>query len=188
MLIKSQKLLYNFWVVVKYRCGSFVHRTLKSLSQEWSDEMSWFFSSWYKSRKAESFIMIRLALAKNGWGPIDQEILKSGVSHKWFDELRRLTERFLHVNRDARMFSLTFKFCGIPAVVHSQSFYREKIPLGKSDPKISFFFFILKSFVIDFCWKCTLIKTNVVQSLTLLIVIWWDSQQGSEFPRLNSLS
>ena len=139
MLIKSQKLLYNFWVVVKYRCGSFVHRTLKSLSQEWSDEMSWFFACWHKSRKAKSFIMIRLALAKNGWGPIDQKILKSGVSHKWFDELRRLIERFLDVNSDAKMFSLTFKFCGTPAVVHSQSFYREKIPLGKSDPKISFF-------------------------------------------------
>ena len=146
MLIKSQKLLYNFWVLVKYGCGSFVHRTLKSLCKEWSDEMSWFFACWYKSRKAKSFIMIRLALAKNGWGPIDQEILKSGVSHKWFDELRRLIERFLDVNSDAKMFSLTFKFCGTPAVVHSQSFYREKIPLGKSDPKISFFFLYFEKF------------------------------------------
>ena len=43
---------------------------------------------------------------KNGQDLIDYGTLKSGVSHQWFDELSRLTERFLHADSDGIIFSL----------------------------------------------------------------------------------
>ena len=61
--------------------------------------------------------------------------------------------------------------------------FKEKFPLGKNDPKIGVFFFRLKHFVIDFCWKLTVIKIDVVQSSTWQAMLW-DSLQGFEFPRL----
>ena len=44
---------------------------------------------------------------KNGWCLIDHGTLKSVGSHRWFDELSRLTERFLHVVNDTIIFGLT---------------------------------------------------------------------------------
>ena len=43
---------------------------------------------------------------KNRWDLIDHGTLKSGVSHKWFDELSRLIKWFLHANSDGISFSL----------------------------------------------------------------------------------
>ena len=45
-------------------------------------------------------------MVKNGWGLIDHGTLKSSVSHKWFDELSRLTEWFLHADSDGIIFGL----------------------------------------------------------------------------------
>ena len=66
---------------------------------------------------------------ENGRGLIDHRPLKSGVSHKCFDEM---IERFLHVDSDGIIFGLmtillyicdvTFKCWGTTAVVHGQSF------------------------------------------------------------------
>ena len=44
---------------------------------------------------------------KSGWCLIDHGTLKSVVSHRWFDELSRLTERFLYVVNDGIIFDLT---------------------------------------------------------------------------------
>ena len=45
-------------------------------------------------------------MVRNGWGLKDYGILKSGVSHKWFDELSRLIEWFLQADSDGIMSGL----------------------------------------------------------------------------------
>ena len=61
--------------------------------------MSWFLACWYKFRKVNSYFdNYWVGLVKNGWGVIDHWTLKSGVSHKWFDDLSRLTEWLLEWN------------------------------------------------------------------------------------------
>ena len=56
--------------------------SLKSaVSQEWINEMSWFFAY---------FNNYWLAMGKNGQGLIDFGTFESGVSDQWFDELSRL--------------------------------------------------------------------------------------------------
>ena len=45
-------------------------------------------------------------MVKNGRVLIDQGSLKSVVSHKWFDELSRFIEWFLHAGSDGIIFSL----------------------------------------------------------------------------------
>ena len=58
-------------------------RTLKfAVSQEWIDEMSWFFACWYKFRKAKSFFSYWVGIAKNGRDLIDHGTQKQGVSQK----------------------------------------------------------------------------------------------------------
>ena len=52
-------------------------------------------------------------IVENGWGLIDPGTLKSGVSHKWFDELSRLFEQFLHVDIDGIVFGLTTNLLSI---------------------------------------------------------------------------
>ena len=47
-----------------------------------------------------------MGVVKNGRGLIDYRTLKSGVSHKWFDELSRFIEWFLHVDSDGIIFVL----------------------------------------------------------------------------------
>ena len=37
-----------------------------------------------------------MGILKNGLGLLDHGTLKSGVSHKWFDGLRKLIEWFLY--------------------------------------------------------------------------------------------
>ena len=41
-----------------------------------------------------------MGIVKNGWGCLDYGTPKSGVSHKWFDELKRLIKLFLHADSD----------------------------------------------------------------------------------------
>ena len=45
-------------------------------------------------------------MVRNGWGLINHGTLKSGVSHKWFDELNRLNKWFLHADSDGIIFDL----------------------------------------------------------------------------------
>ena len=90
MIVKSGRVLFGLG-------------TLKStLSHEWIDEMSWFFASWYKLRKAKGYFNdYWVDMVKN------HGTLQSSLSHKWFDELSRLTEWFLHADSDGTIFGLT---------------------------------------------------------------------------------
>ena len=89
-------------VMVKNGHGLFGLGALNSgLSQEWIDEMSWFFAFSYKYRKANSYFNnYWVGIVKIGWSFVDHGTLKSGFSHKWFDKLSRLSESFLHVGSD----------------------------------------------------------------------------------------
>ena len=80
-------------VVIKNGHGILGLGTLKSaVSQEWINEMGWFFACWYKFIKAKSYFNnYWVSVIKNGQG---LETLKPGISHKWFDELNRLIEWF----------------------------------------------------------------------------------------------
>ena len=74
--------------MVKNGCGPLSKGTLKSTwSQEWIDELSWFFACWYKFRKAKSnFDNLWVGMVENGRGLLVHGIVKSGVSQEWFDE------------------------------------------------------------------------------------------------------
>ena len=48
-----------------------------------------------------------VGMLKNGRDLLDQGNLKSGVFHKWFDELSRLIECFLYADSDWIIFGLT---------------------------------------------------------------------------------
>ena len=48
-----------------------------------------------------------MSMHKNGWNLLDHGTLKSGVSHKWFDGLSKLTEWFLHADSNWTIFGLT---------------------------------------------------------------------------------
>ena len=82
----------------KNGCGLLGLRTLKSaVSQEWIDELGWFFVCWYKLMKAKSYFNNhQVVVVKNGQGLKGCGALKQGISYKWFDELSRLIEWFLH--------------------------------------------------------------------------------------------
>ena len=63
------------WFLAKKGCGLSGHGTLKSaVSQEWIDEMCWFFACWYKFRKAKSYF-------NNYWVGMVKNV-KLDVSHK----------------------------------------------------------------------------------------------------------
>ena len=47
-----------------------------------------------------------MGIVKNEWVLIDQGTLKSGVSHKWFDELSISIEWILHADSDGIIFGL----------------------------------------------------------------------------------
>ena len=66
---------------------------LKTESVNWADfvhaDINYFNNYW-------------VGVAKNGWDLKDPVTLKPGIiSHKWFDELSRLTEWFLHADINA---------------------------------------------------------------------------------------
>ena len=89
-------------VVIKNGCGLLGLRTLKyAQSQEWISELGWFFACWYKFMKAKSYFNnYWVGVVKNEQGLKDRGTLKPGISHKWFDELSRLIEWFLHADSD----------------------------------------------------------------------------------------
>ena len=89
-------------MVTKNGGGLLGLRTLKSaVSQEWIDELGWFFACWYKFMKAKSYFNnYWVGVVKNEQGLKDRGTLKPGTSHKWFDELSRLIEWFLHADSD----------------------------------------------------------------------------------------
>ena len=62
--------------------------TLKSaVSQEWVDELSWFFTCWYNSRKLKNYVNnYWVGVVKNGRGLSGYGTLKSSVS-QWMDDL-----------------------------------------------------------------------------------------------------
>ena len=43
-----------------------------------------------------------MGIVKNGQGLIDHRTFQSGVSDKWFDQLSRLIEWFVHADSDGR--------------------------------------------------------------------------------------
>ena len=72
--------------------------------QKWA----WPFRSWNFTNFGKLKVpLIIIGWAKNGRDLIDHGTLKSGVSHKWFDELSRLIEWFLHADSDRIVFGLT---------------------------------------------------------------------------------
>ena len=54
-----------------------------------------------------TLIIIGWCMVKNGRGLINPGTLKSGVSHKWFEELDRFIKWFLHADSDGIIFGLT---------------------------------------------------------------------------------
>ena len=46
-------------------------------------------------------------MVKDGQDLLDQGTIKSCVSHKWFDEMSRLIEWYLHGDSDGLIFGLT---------------------------------------------------------------------------------
>ena len=83
--------------------------TVKSaVSQESIDKLSWFFACWYKFRKAKSYFNnYWVDIVKNARDLIEHRTLKPSVSHKWFDELGRLIEWYLHADSDGTIFYST---------------------------------------------------------------------------------
>ena len=98
----------------KNGCGLLGLRTLKSaVSQEWIDELGWFFACWYKCMKAKSYFNnYWVVVVKNGQGLKGCGTLKWDISYKWFDELSRLIEWFLHADSDGILL-FCFKWCPI---------------------------------------------------------------------------
>ena len=118
--------------------------TLKSaVSQEWIDELGWFFACWYKFMKAKSYFNnYWMGVIKNGRGLKDRRILKPGISHKWFDELSRLIEWFLHDDSDGIIFYSTLYPWHLNAGGSLQ--FLGKIPFVLKWPQNRFLLVILK--------------------------------------------
>ena len=118
---------------------------LKSaVSQEWINGMNWFFACWYKFRKVIScFINSWLRMVKNRQfliyhGTQNHGPYELGVSHIWFDELRRIIEWFVHGDSDGRnnfWFVLHLNTKGPLVVVLSHIFLR-KTPFGQKQQKM----------------------------------------------------
>ena len=62
-----------------------------------------------------------MGMVKNRWGFTDHGTLKPGVSHKWFDELSRLIEWFLHADSDGIIFYSTLYLWHLNAGDHCSS-------------------------------------------------------------------
>ena len=71
------------WAFSKTGHGLLHHRTLKSsVSQEWIDELGWFFTGWNKFMETKSWLkIIWVGILKNGWPS------KSAVYQEWIDNL-----------------------------------------------------------------------------------------------------
>ena len=79
--------------VIKNGHGFLGLGTLKSaVSQEWIDQLGWFFAFWYKFMKAKSYCSnYWVGVVNNGKGLKDRGILKPGISTNdlmnWSDQL-----------------------------------------------------------------------------------------------------
>ena len=107
----------NFLMVVIENGRGFVGLgTLKSAVSQLTNELGWFFACWYKFMKAKNYFNNYWAgVVKNGQGLKDRGTLKPGISHKWFDELSRLNEWFLHADSDGILL-FCCKWCPILAI------------------------------------------------------------------------
>ena len=77
--------------MVKNGHGLLGHGTLKSISQDWIDKMSWFFACWCKFRKARRYFnSYWVDIVKNGWDLLDHGTLKLGVSQMiwWIEQIK----------------------------------------------------------------------------------------------------
>ena len=105
-----------------------------------------------------------------GWsqsecGLIDHGTLKSGVSHKWFDELSRFFERFLHVDSGGIIFGFTTNLHiwnpGRPLQLYIAGVFRKKSLWAKMTPKWVFSLFwkilslIFAGNVLNKNWYCS---------------------------------
>ena len=116
-----------------------------AVSQEGIDEMSWFFSCWYKFKKAKScFNNYWVDMVKNEWDLLDHGTLKSGVSRKWFDELSILIEWFLPSDSDGIILVqwpaqstlyLLHLNGGAPLQLYLARFFRKNFLWAKMTPK-----------------------------------------------------
>ena len=122
--------------------------TLKSaVSQEWIDEMGWFFACRYKFMKAKSYFNnCWVDVVKNGRGLKYCGTLKLGISHKWFDELSRLIEWFLHADSDGIIFCSTLSLWHLNAgrPLYLARVFRKNSLCAKMTTKKRFFLLILK--------------------------------------------
>ena len=147
--------------MVKNGRGIFDLGALKSaLSQEWIDEMGWFFARWYKFRKVNSYFdNFWVGIVKTERDHIYHRALKSGFSHKWADWLNgscmlKVIEKFL-IWWPINSAPLTFKCWGTLQLYLARIFRKNSLYAKVSSS-------ILKTFAIDFCWKCTWIKIDIV--------------------------
>ena len=108
-------------------------------------------------------------MVKNGWGLIDHGTHKPSVSHKWFDELSRLTEWFLHADSDGIIFFSTLYLWNLNAGGPLQLYLATalgEIPLAQKWPQARVFLLFWQILYIDFCRKLMQIKIGVVYSST----------------------
>ena len=81
--------------MAKNGCGLLDHGTLKSAVSQEGELIEWagFFACWCKFRKANvNLIIIGRAWSKMGKTFRSYRTLKSGSSHIWFDQSRRLIQ------------------------------------------------------------------------------------------------
>ena len=84
--------------MVKNWCGLLNHGTLKFTKFKTElMKLADFFACWYKLSEVKSHVANYWKdMVKNRQGLLDHGTLKSSVSHKWFDQLSRLIDWFLH--------------------------------------------------------------------------------------------
>ena len=86
-------------------------------------------------------------MVENGIGLLDHGTLKPGVSRKWFDEMSRLTEWFLHADSDGMTFYSTLYLwhlnAGAPLRLYLARFLG-KIPFAQKWPQTRVFLKIWK--------------------------------------------
>ena len=102
----------NFWmVVIKNRLDLLGLRTLKSARMKLWIGLIFCMLIQILFMKAKSYFNnYWVGVDKNQWSLKYHETLKPGVSHKWFDELSRLIEWFLHADNDEIIFYSTLSF------------------------------------------------------------------------------
>ena len=84
-----------------------------------------------------------MGVVKNGRDLKDRGILKPGISHKWFDELSRLIEWFLHADSDGIIFYSTLNLwhvnAGGPLQLYLARVFRKNSLCAKMTIKRGFF-------------------------------------------------